>query len=51
VAGCCEHGDEPSISIKGAEFVGQLSDRSFSSSLLHGVTFYVEYKTEFEKNH
>jgi hypothetical protein len=26
VAGCCEHGNEPSGSIKGGEFVDQLSD-------------------------
>jgi hypothetical protein len=26
VAGSCEHGDEPSDSIKGGEFLGQLSD-------------------------
>jgi hypothetical protein len=26
VAGCCEHGDEPSGSVKGAIFLDQLSD-------------------------
>jgi hypothetical protein len=26
VAGSCEHGNEPSVSIKGREFLDQLSD-------------------------
>jgi hypothetical protein len=26
VTGCCEHGNEPSGSIKGAEFIRQLSE-------------------------
>jgi hypothetical protein len=26
VAGCCEHGNEPSGSIKGGEFIDELSD-------------------------
>jgi hypothetical protein len=26
VAGCCEHGNEPSISIKGGEILDSLSD-------------------------
>jgi hypothetical protein len=26
VAGCCEHGNEPSSFIKGGEFLDQLSD-------------------------
>jgi hypothetical protein len=29
VAGCCEHGNEPSGSIKSGEFLDQLSDYLF----------------------
>jgi hypothetical protein len=29
VAGCCEHGNEPSVSMKGGEFLDFLSDYLF----------------------
>jgi hypothetical protein len=34
VAGCCEHGNKPTDSVKGGEFFDELSD-SFSRTLLH----------------
>jgi hypothetical protein len=46
VAGCCEHGNEPSGSIKGSEFLEQSSDyqlRKKERTLLHvvGSIFYI----------
>jgi hypothetical protein len=35
VADCCEHGDEPSGSIKGGEFLDQLRNHELSRMMLH----------------
>jgi hypothetical protein len=40
VAGCCEHGNEPSGSIKGEEFLDYLSDFVSKEGLLfHGMSY------------
>jgi hypothetical protein len=53
VTGCCEHGNEPSCSIKGGEFFDKLSDfkvlkNGFSpwSQLIYSFT-YQDYQTYF----
>jgi hypothetical protein len=46
VAGPCEHGNEPSGSIKGEEFLDFLSD---CQSLLHGIIFKAECVTTIHK--
>jgi hypothetical protein len=46
VAGSCEHGNEPSGSIKCGEFLG-LAERTLSflrRTLLHGVIFLLKFK-------
>jgi hypothetical protein len=41
VAGCCEHGNEPSCSMKGGEF-DKLSYYSFPlRTLLHGISWWM----------
>jgi hypothetical protein len=41
VAGCCEHGNEPSGSIRGGGFVDLLSDISFlRRTLFNGVCWF-----------
>jgi hypothetical protein len=44
VAGCCEHGNEPSVSTKQWEFFDQLNHYSFSRmTLFHGVNLSFSY--------
>jgi hypothetical protein len=42
VAGLCEHGNEPSGSIRKQDFFGKLSDNQLSNNILHhGLSKYV----------
>jgi hypothetical protein len=51
VAGCCEHGNELSGSIKGGEFLDKLSDFSRNTllneviySVIHSMATYLTYR-------
>jgi hypothetical protein len=41
VAGCCEHGNEPSFFLTGKEFVNELSDYFSRITLQHRVSLLV----------
>jgi hypothetical protein len=48
VAASCEHGNEPSVSIKEGAFIDKLSDlQILNRTLLHGVSLITNFLSEF----